>query len=405
MANKVRRYGRGSVYKYRSGKKLAYRWQAWLPVNPLDANGDLERISVGGFETGREAQAALDEALRAVKALKPAKPAKVTLSFYADEWIDTQDLANSTLYGYRKIIRVHIKPHLGALELTQVTPEVIAKFYKKLRSEGRRDAKDLNGPLSANTVNKIHIVLGSILEAALDSGLIPINPARKRRLVKAPTGRSIRAEAHELETWTLMELKGFLKWDSDVHQDELHPLWTVMAWTGMRRGEALALKWGDLDLANGMISIRRAVDPVTPKVLKRTKTGRSRNVALTDEVLAVLRDLKVARAQLGLNFVQRDSLIFGNLQNEPRSPNEVTARFARNVKKAQKHIKSLPWLTLKGLRHTHATLMLQADVSPKVVQERLGHSNIGTTLNIYSHVTPTIQREAIDKFAGWADNA
>jgi integrase len=107
------------------------------------------------------------------------------------------------------------------------------------------------------------------------------------------------------------------------------------------------------------------------------------------------------RGQLGFQFVQADAFVFGNLDGTVRNPGDVGERFSRTVKKAQIAMSSLSDLTLKGLRHTHATLMLESGIHAKIVQERLGHSNITTTLNIYSHVTPTMQDDAVSRLTDY----
>ena len=165
----------------------------------------------------------------------------------------------------------------------------------------------------------------------------------------------------------------------------------------MRRGEALALRWSDIDWKNNSVSVVRAADSVTSKATKPTKTYKNRLVVLDSNTMRILKKYKADRAKLGLTFVQADSFVFGTVNNELRGPNDATAHWSRLLKKLALDSPSLPRVTLKGLRHSHATQLLAAGVNPKIVQERLGHSNISTTLDIYSHVTPTIQQNAIEQ--------
>ena len=138
---------------------------------------------------------------------------------------------------------------------------------------------------------------------------------------------------------------------------------------------------------------------------KTTKTGSARVLDLDAETLAVLKAYKVKRGTISLDLARADAYVFGNDAGEIRSPNEVSRRWTHRVRRAQTDLDELPRVTLKGLRHTHATLLLELGEHPKVVQERLGHSTITTTMNIYSHVTPTMQKAAVDRFAAHLDGA
>jgi integrase len=252
-------------------------------------------------------------------------------------------------------------------------------------------------------VNKIHIVLGSILQSAVDNGKIVVNHARNNpNAINAPTGADILEQQEELKTWTAQELESFLEWNLES-QDELNPLWHLFAWSGMRRGEGVALKWQDVNFANKTVAIRRSSDSALRKTVKNsTKTKRGkRSIVLDDQTMAVLKAHKATRSQLGIQFVQAEAFVFGNLDGTVRNPGDVGERFSRTVKKAQMVMPDLSALTLKGLRHTHATLMLESGAHAKVVQERLGHSNITTTMNIYSHVTPTMQDDAVSRLTNY----
>ena len=323
-----------------------------------------------------------------------------TLGAYADAWVEGLKLADSTIAGYKKIIRNHLRPQLGHYPLDKLTPTRIARHYRDLEQHGRKDEQDKGGPLSANTVHKAHVVLGAILDAAIEDGHIATNPA-KRKAAKAPTAGRMRAEKPELVTWTADQLAAFLAWDRDEKQDELFALWWVIANTGMRRSEALALKWSDVNIKTSQVSIRRAINTEDWTKTKTTKTGNARVIDVDTATLKVLASYKVARAELSFELARADAYIFGDDQGQPRSPDAMTSRWDRRLKWAGKvkRFEHLPRVTLKGLRHTHATILMELGVPPKVVQERLGHSTITTTMNIYSHVTPTMQKNAVDQFA------
>ncbi len=148
----------------------------------------------------------------------------------------------------RKIIRNHITPDLGKIKLDKLTATRIGSHYRELEKHGRKDEYGKGKPLSANSVHKVHVVLGAILDAAIDDGLISVNPSKKRRTVNAPKSSEVRAQKPEIITWTGEQLQTFLAWNRDDRQDEMFPLWRLIAYTGMRRSEALALKWNDRGL-------------------------------------------------------------------------------------------------------------------------------------------------------------
>jgi integrase len=403
---KTRSYGKGSVYSYKSTSGVRYRWQASFPVDINVDDSPLERLSKGGYKTLAEANEAMQEALiEAKKGLSP-KTNKEKFSSYSTKWLASQNLANSTLKGYEKIVRVHLNPEFGDLALGQIVPTSIAKFYKQLEESGNKGRLTKGNALSANSVNKIHIVLGSILDSAVADGLIRVNHARNNpKLIKAPTGRTIRMQKKELKTWSTKELNDFLNWDKTIYNDEFYALWHTLCWSGMRRGEAVALQWDDINFDTGVISIRRASDSGLRKAVKPTKTYKERPVLMDSESIEVLKTHKALRAKLGLQHVRGDAFIFGNLDGTVRNPGDIGEKWSKTLKKAQSEIEGLSHLTIKGIRHTHATLMLEAGVSAKVVQERLGHSNISTTLDIYSHVTPTLQLSAVEALGKYLKGA
>jgi integrase len=202
---------------------------------------------------------------------------------------------------------------------------------------------------------------------------------------------------HEMKTWSAEQLAAFL---ASVREDRLHSLWHTLALTGMRRGEALGLLWEDVDLEAARISVRRALVPSGREVVvSEPKTARGRrSVALDPETIEVLKAR--AASQLGEQQEWGDGwtetgLVFTQENGEALHPEVITRRFRQAVKKAM-----LPAIRLHDLRHTHATLALRAGIHPKVVSERLGHSTVSFTLDVYSHAIPAMQEEAASLLAG-----
>jgi integrase len=205
-------------------------------------------------------------------------------------------------------------------------------------------------------------------------------------------------EKKELKTWSAKELNDFLEWSKSVHRDDFYTLWHLYCYSGLRRGEGVALQWDDINFETGVLSVRRASDSGLRKAIKPTKTYKERPVRLDEETLAVLKAYKTERSALGIQHVTGKAFVFGNLDGTVRNPGDIGEKWSKTLKKAKADLPHLNHLTIKGIRHTHATLLLEAGVPAKVVQERLGHSNISTTLDIYSHVTETLQQGAVDAF-------
>jgi integrase len=222
---------------------------------------------------------------------------------------------------------------------------------------------------------------------------------RKRKLDRNPVTAADRPRASrvEMRTWTADELGRFLDW---VREHRLAPLLTLLATTGLRRGEALGLRWSDVDLVEGRLAVRQTLLAVNNHLqFGEPKTQRSRRtVDLDAATVAVLKAHRKAqleeRAEAGLGRPKADALVFTDDQGEPLHPNVVTRTFAKLIIQA-----GVPRIRLHDLRHTHSTLSLQAGVHVKIVSERLGHSSVTITLDTYSHAIPGRQRDAAEKVA------
>ena len=390
-------------YTIDTGRASAQRCQAcgkrfWVERRPKDrcpsCTGELlladerRRETKGGYVTRREAQAAMSKVAVAVEEQVHVASSRLTLRDYlTKEWLPAiEHTVRPTTYGsYVAHVECHILPSLGSVQLQKLAPAQINALYAKLILAGRRNGKGL----TALSVRHVHAVLHRSLKDAVRWGRLARNPAD---LADPPR---VAAGGHELRTWSAAQLAAFLHSQRD---DRLYALWHTLAMTGLRRGEALGLRWQDVDLEAGRLAVRRALVPCGREVLvSEPKTARGRRVvALDSETVTVLK-VQAARQiqdQQGSAIWTDTGLVFTSKDGAALHPEVVSRLFRRAVKEAM-----LPDIRLHDLRHTHATLALQAGIHPKVVSERLGHATVSITLDTYSHAIPAMQEAAAAKIA------
>ena len=402
--------GEGSVFEYKTAAgKTRYGIKFVRVLEDGTKKTVLRRRGPNGeiWTRRTDAQKAVRDALNKVDRKEWVDPSKQPLGDYLDTWAAGLRLGASTVASYKKNIRLHIKPYIGAVPLASLTTAKIDALYRTLETNGRRDGKGqlVGAGLSARTVRYVHTILRSALQAAVEAepALLAKNPADK---ANPPTAKE--AKPPEMHPWTAGQLRAFLDWSAE--HSHLHAAWWLLAMTGMRRGELLALRWRDVDLDAGTISVRRSVGVVRVKgqgaTIKEgaTKTNKPRVVDIDDATVTLLRAYKRERAGLGLQFARDDALIFGDTEGRHRHPERFSrafkdqlARCARDLGKQGREVP--PDIRLHDLRHTHATLLLIKGTPVKVVSERLGHASPTITLTVYAHVLPGNQKAAADSFA------
>jgi integrase len=253
---------------------------------------------------------------------------------------------------------------------------------------GRRDKR---GGLSAKTVRYIHTIIHKALADAERKGAVIRNVAP---LSEPPKLTS--AGKPEMRVWTGEQLRSFLR-HAEGHA--FYPAFFLAAHTGMRRGEVLGLRWKDVDLSRSRLSVRQAIVSVAHEVgVSDVKTGSARRtIDLDPRTLAVLRSWRKRQLEerllvgVGGSY---EGLAFARPDGRPIHPDFFSQCFDRLEAQTD-----LPRIRPHDLRHTHATLLLQAGQPPKVVSERLGHSTPGFTLTVYQHVIPGMQAEAASAFS------
>ena len=274
-------------------------------------------------------------------------------------------------------------------EANHITKDTLASLLR--RADTNESASSATAGLDRRTVNYVHTILHRAFKDAVRWGRLARNPADA-----ADPPRSGQRSAGQ--AWEAATLRKFLE-ASQAEGDRLHPIWVLLATTGMRRGEAVGLRWSDLDLEAGRARVVQTIIQIRSQVqVSEPKTAQGRRpIKLDGGTVAVLRSHRGRMAQERL-LVGSDYNDLGLVFHQPDGswlhPDAVSDAFLRRVRRYD-----LSRLTLHGLRHTWATLALERGVHPRVVQERLGHSTIAITLGIYSHVSPTLHDEAAELVA------
>ena len=355
----------------------------------LDAMGHRRRRSKL-FRTKTEARSWLNDRLAETQSGHVGEARDLTVGHYLSDWLVSLSrggLEPTTLTWYRSAILRHIIPVLGSMRLVNLSPQTIETFLAEKAMKGRLDGRGGLGPAS---VRRLQVTLHKALDAAVRKGLLTRNPAD---LAKSPKVPRIDATA---AVWTPDGLAEFVVATS---QDRLGGVWRMAAMTGLRRSELCGLTWPDVDLDNGIISVRRAAVVVDGRRhLKSPKTPASRRaVELDSGTVQALREWRARQLQerLRAGEVWHDGeWVVTDELGAPVHPDWLSNLFTRRAKAA-----GLPRITIRQLRHSHATALLRAGAHPKVVQERLGHSSIRVTLDVYSAVLPNMQREAVERLA------
>ncbi len=373
-------------------------WTYWIDVGK-DADGKRKQETKGGFLTKRAADEAMREVLVKLARNEHARPSKETLAEFLRRWLPSAKarIRPSTFAMYDSLCEKQVIPALGGVKLQNLTAARLNTFYADLLDHGRRFAgrgqrraaprPTTRAGLSATTVRAIHGVMRHALSDAVRWGDLLRNPAEHATPPKKDTP--------EMRTWTAEQARAFLE---SISYDRLYAAYALALTTGLRRGELLGLAWRDVDLEAAWLNVRRTVITVNRSVqfsTPKTSAGR-RSVALDAGMVELLRQHRLRqlkeRHDLGLAAQQPDDLVFASIEGEPLHPEAFSDAFGRLAKAA-----GLPRIRLHDLRHTAATLLLAAGVHPKVVQERLGHSSVSITLDLYSHTVPSLQEEAASK--------
>lgn len=368
-------------------------------------SGARKRVTVGTYRTKKEAEKAERDALTQQERGTLLDPTRTTVAELLNAWLATKrgEITGQSVVDYEIIIRKHIIPALGDVAVQKLTAPRVQAQYGAWSEAG----------MSPRLVRGCHMRLSPALKQAVRFGIVAFNVCDS---VSPPTlGRS------KADTWNAQEAALFL--DAST-ADGLHPLWHLLLREGMRRGEALGLRWRDVDLERGTAHIVQTVAPDKAdkgkaRIQERTKThAGARSVRLTAGTLAVLKAHRTAQRErrvAAAEWCDHDLIVCssgrvfqdhatGEMVTQPGgmpiNPGNVARNFTALIKTT-----GLRRIRPHDLRHTSATLLLLANTPAKIVSERLGHASVGITLDLYSHVLPDMQADAALAMDGILDHA
>ena len=368
-------------HKLKNGKTC---WRVIVEMG-TGPDGKRKRTYRNVHGTKKEAEALMARLLSELNTGSYIEPAKISLTEYLRDWLKGYEpnLSPTTVDSYRINVEKHIIPYIGHIPLQQLKPMHVQNLYQDLLENGRADGK---GGLSARSVLYVHRTLREALQHGVKLQLVARNVAD---LVTLP-----RANKYSATVYSEDELVQLLQISKDTDMEIIILLAVSL---GLRRGELLGLKWSDIDLEEKRIIIRHNHVQTTQGNITKTpkSTSSIRTLELPDGLIPILqkhKDFQEDNKQKLGNSYHNDDYVYCQADGSPYCPGYISKKFAAFLKKhGLKHIR------LHDLRHSNATLMLKYGVPAKVASERLGHSTIGITLDLYSHVLDDMQKEAAQK--------
>ena len=365
-----------------------YQFQLYMGIDPQ--TGNKKRTRRRGFRTKKEATLALSRLTLELES-KGSLPTENNILFsevyseWYEQYINT--VRESTWNRTAGMFNNHILPEFGNKRIRTITiaqcQTALNKWFKAV---------------SRNYKRWYNYVI-QIFEFALKRGYIERNIAK---LVTMPKKAELSGD-RPVNFWSRDELQHFFNCIDSKHELEKYTLFRVLAFTGIRRGECLALTWNDIDFSNSTMRINKTLTQGKngKQIIQAPKTTHGRRtIDLDPDTLATLKEWRKEQRErylmLGFNTMQKEQLIFANNKNKFKSLNTPAKWLSKVIKEYD-----LKSITIHGFRHTHASALFSAGASIKEVQTRLGHSDVQTTLNIYTHVTKEQNKEAVQKLANY----
>ncbi|HLS10431.1 site-specific integrase [Lentibacillus sp.] len=358
---------KGSIIK--RGNKYSFILD--IGKDPVTKKRKQKRVS--GFTSKKKAQKAMNEMIADLQRGTYIEPSSETLDEYLDRWLQHKKtrVSPSTYEFYASYINNHIKPALGNIKLFDLKPRDVQMFFDGLLEKG---------DLSKRSIHHIHRILSNALDSGLKAGDIQHNAAKAVEPAKVAK--------KEMKYWDMDTLRQFIDY---TRQEPFFIAWYLAAFTGMRQGEILGLKWDAIDWENKTIHVKRSLKRVEGKrvIADLKNTSSYRSIAISDSDIFELKRhynrQQSIKMEIGEDY-QDDNLIIATATG-----NYVYhSNLLRSFKKCIADV-GVERIRFHDLRHTHASMLFALQTHPKIVQERLGHSSIQVTLDTYSHMLPNMQ--------------
>lgn len=345
-------------------RKRGDKWSFTVDVGIDPLTGKRKQITKSGFQTKKEAQEVCAKIINETTEGLYVKPSHLAFYEFIDQWLEYKktNVRSVTIENYNKLIKNHLIPFFKYKTVQKITYQDISNLYMELSNR-----------LSDRSVSDVHKVLSAALNQAVKWSIIKINPASL--VIKPKTSKK------QIKVWTKKESQIFL---NEIKDHVLYPVFHLALSTGLRQSEILALEWKHIDFSKATLKVVQTLshDGKTISQMTKTKSG-SRMVTLDQTTLQILKSHQDQ---------SKHELVFSSSLGNPILPRNILRVFYSHLKKID-----IPKITFHDLRHTHATLLLETGIHPKIVAERLGHSDMRVTLEVYSHVLPNMQKDVAEK--------
>ncbi|NOU92246.1 tyrosine-type recombinase/integrase [Paenibacillus sp. LMG 31456] len=350
----------------------------WEFVFDCYVNGKRKQVRRRGYKTKREANDELVRLQNEVQAVEYVGISHKTVGEFMEYWlvnVRKHECEETSYYNNALYLKNHIIPGLGKYKLQQLSPVLCQKFVNDMHQKG----------YARNTIDRVCTLIKLALDSAIDYKYIKVNHMRKVKLPKA--------QKKEMRIWTLSQANHFLHF---VKNKRYYCVYALALMTGMRQGEILGLRWKDINFDKKIITVRQTLTHYGKCLKSGAKTTSSeRIISLPDQLISILKKQQNEYMAFKLQvdpFIDLDLVVYNLKNGGSLFPANLTKTYIKDVKQS-----GLPHIPFHSLRHTHATMLIEKNVNVKVISERLGHSKIGVTLDVYSHVLPSMQQDVAHK--------